>query len=104
MFARISKPSEWDKKFAGNAFAEFTTFYGYLISSVYNFMNSVDSLYKDDTFYDKYANEKNLYLPLKAYRQCRDMKDFAEWEKCFNQVLDTNKVNVVQKNSIDDFF
>lgn len=104
LFARISKPSEWDKKFAGNAFAEFTTFYGYLISSVYNFMNSVDSLYKDDTFYDKYANEKNLYLPLNAYSQCRDMKDFVEWEKCFNQVLDTNKVNVVQKNSIDDFF
>lgn len=103
LYDRISIPSNW-KKNNYTGIEEYNTLLSYLISSIYNFMSSVDKLYEDDSYYEEYTHHKGLLIPLTAYSKCDDKKDFNEWMKCFKNVLYSNPVTVKQNNDISQFF
>lgn len=103
IYDRISIPSNWKK---GNYTItdEYNTLLAYLISSIYNFMCSVDKLYEDDSYYEEYAHHKGLLIPLNAYSKCTDRKDFEEWMKCFKSILYSNPVSIKQNNDLSLYF
>lgn len=103
IYDRISIPSNWKK---GNYTItdEYNTLLAYLISSIYNFMCSVDKLYEDDSYYEEYAHHKGLLIPLNAYSKCSDRKDFEEWMKCFKSILYSNPVSLKQNNDLSLYF
>ncbi len=102
IYDRISKPSNW-KKNNYTITDEYNTILAYLISSIYNFMCTVDNLYINDTIFTEYTHFKNIFLPTKLFMECRDIKDFNEWEKMFNNTIHSNKVEKLS-NSLDIFF
>lgn len=103
IYDRISIPSNWKK---GNYTItdEYNILLAYLISSIYNFMCSVDKLYEDDYYYEEYAHHKGLLIPLNAYSKCTDRKDFEEWMKCFKSILYSNPVSIKQNNDLSLYF
>lgn len=103
LYDRISLPTNWKK---GNYTVndEYNTLLSYLISSIYNFMKSIDKLCYDNNFYEEYISSKNLYMPLLAYSQCSDINDFNEWMRCFKNILYSNPVKIKQNNDLTLYF
>lgn len=93
LFARICQPALWNDTYGSETYNEFHTIFAYLASSVLNFMKCIDRLKDDPAYYEEFAQAKKLYMPLKTYGSCRDLKDFGEWERCFTKVLRSRRIH-----------
>lgn len=87
LYARLSNPSLWDKKYKEDVYSEFYTIFGYLFSSIYNFMHTINQLETNQSFFDNYIDKKGIYLPTKTFKECITYQDFLVWEKTHTGIL-----------------
>lgn len=108
LFHRLSQPNLWDDKMGVNVhvYEEFFTIFAYLVSSIHNFISDVDCLRYDNAYYEDFAISKGLLLPLNSFQDCRDFKDFSEWENVYRKVLKSKKIISLgdAPPNLNDFF
>lgn len=65
---------------------------GYLVSSIYNFIENMNRLFTDRDFYTRYCVSKGIEIPLRYLGKCRDQQDFDAWASQFKNDIPSKGV------------
>lgn len=102
LYARIAKPSLWKEKYTeDHGVEEFRTIFGFMTSSVDNFMEDLYHMIQDRDFFDNFTGSRKITNQVKHFETCRDIKDFEQWQEHFGRSVQSKAVKSLHERTPD---